>query len=321
MLREFNSRKPLDTHFTFLGIIPMFTLKLQHRYDPLDYLVGAVLHDGTRWSNTELKSHLFQNAALTHPEEDAANFRPEVESAIDYVETVAANVQEKDGKSIGPWDFGQLDHASRRELRGAALLAAWLGWFDTRFDNTRLRVIKAGGDPRLEHFFSDLGGVLGETGGILYARGELPNAFPWSFTRLTKPAHTSNQASPFPLSGYKPITANPAFAAMTLQDARWMGRLIGSLTEQQIVQALIASGFDSAQTRLYLEKLISRRDKMIIDLGLASEFALLRQAPQNHHFDYDPLRNGIMKVDVSEKPIGAAIGRTRIVHGKLISRE
>ena len=53
---------------------------------------------------------------------------------------------------------------------------------------------------------------------------------------------------------------------MTIDDAQWMARLIGQLTEPQIVQALIGSGYDSAHVRLYAAKLIRRRDQMVMDL-------------------------------------------------------
>jgi hypothetical protein len=321
MFREFNSRKGLETHFTFLGLVPLFTLQLQQHYNPFDYVAAAVLRDGTRWSGDELRHRLLRDSSGPHPEQENSNYRSEVEAALDYLETMPANVQQKAGKSIGPWDFGQLDHAGKRELRGAGLLAGWLGWFDARFDNTRLRIVKTNRAPRLEHFFSDLGGVLGETSGMLYARGELPNAFPWNFTRPAKgPAQdTSGSGAPFPLLGYRPIAPTPAFSAMTLQDARWMGRLIASLTEQQLIQALVASGFDSAQTRLYLEKLISRRDQMIVDLGLASEVPLLRPRNFNRKFSYDPAVAGPVTVQVGDGLISAAHGHDRIFRGKLLS--
>jgi hypothetical protein len=63
---------------------------------------------------------------------------------------------------------------------------------------------------------------------------------------------------------------------MTMDDARWMARLIGQLTETQIVDALAASGFNAAEVQIYTEKLLARRDKMIRDLQLTSEIALLR---------------------------------------------
>jgi hypothetical protein len=314
---EFNSRKPLQTHFTLLGFLTVYTLDLQQHYDPFAYVSTAVLADGRRWSGAELKRRLLRNPSLPLAETEASNYRPEIESAIDYLETVPANVQERVGKSIGPWDFGQLDHPSRRELRGAGLLAAWLGWFDTRPDNTRLRIVQRDGRCELEHYFSDLGGVLGETTGILYARGELPNAFPWTFTRPPLWQGEHRLARPFRLTGYKPVVRTPAFAAMTLDDARWMARLIGALSEEQIEQALIGSGYDSAQVRLYLAKLLSRRDQMIIDLGLANEIRLTESA-KNRRFSYNPVTDGALRVQIEGTLVEAPAGMHRIVNGKLL---
>ena len=62
----------------------------------------------------------------------------------------------------------------------------------------------------LAHYISDLGGVLGQTRGLLYARGELPNAFPWTFTRPPLWQGPHKLALPLRLQGYKPI-AQAAF--------------------------------------------------------------------------------------------------------------
>jgi hypothetical protein len=321
LFQEFNLRKPLQTHFTFLHVVPLYTLDLQKSYDPFEFIAGAVLTNGTRCSSQELRNRLFREPNRPHPETDTANFRPEFESSIAYLETVPANVQLKTGKSIGPWDFGELDHASKRELRGAALLAAWVGWFDTRFDNTRLRIVRHNGRPELEHYFSDLGGVLGETSGLLYARGELPNAFPWTFTYALKANELITDPAPVRLRGYKPIAPTPAFAEMTCADARWMARLIGALTEEQIKQALVASGFDSAQVRLYLEKLINRRDQMILDLGLANEISLCRPAGIDRHFSYDPALQGNVSVWSGGRVIQAKSSGNRVIRGKLVQAD
>jgi len=315
ILTEFNSRKPLQTQFTFLGFGPMFKMDLQQEYDPFDYVAVAVLMDGARLSRWEFKHRLLHHPDRARAQNDPANFRADFESRIDYLETVPANVQSKAGKSIGPWDFGELDHASRRELRGAGLLAAWLGWFDTRYDNTRLRVLdKHRGE--LTHYFSDLGGVLGQTSGMLYEHGEMPNAFPWTFTRPPLWQGSHHLARPLRLTGYKPIAVTPAFAAMTLDDARWMARLIAALSPEQIRQALVASGFDSAQARLYLAKLMSRRDHMLQDLGLETQSA--HHFAGNRHFSYDPRTQGAFQVRVAGRLAQAPIGTHRIINGKLV---
>jgi hypothetical protein len=63
---------------------------------------------------------------------------------------------------------------------------------------------------------------------------------------------------------------------MTVDDARWMARLIGQFTEQQIIDALEASGFTPSEVQIYADKLVSRRDHLIRDLQLTKEIALLR---------------------------------------------
>ena len=152
------------------------------------------------------------------------------------------------------------------------MLAAWLGFFDTRFDNTKLRLSGPKKHPRLEHYFSDLGGGLGKTKGMLVWHGENVDAFPWTFTAAPQFDGKGRLTRPWRIVGYTPVVPTPAFEAMTIDDARWMARLIGQLQPGQITQALTAAGYDEATIRLYTRKLISRRNKMLADLGLGGEF-------------------------------------------------
>ncbi|HZM05005.1 MAG TPA: hypothetical protein VFC44_18545 [Candidatus Saccharimonadales bacterium] len=267
IFQEFNSRREVKTRFTFLGFLPFYTMKLQKRHDPFDYIAQAVLRDGRAWTGRELKEHLLRDSVRPRGEMAASNFRPEVEAQIAYLLTVAANVQAKaeSVKSVGPWDYGQLDHAGRREVRGAGLLAAWVGFFDARADNTRVRLVGPKKHPQAVNYFSDLGGGMGRTSGLFSWHGENAVAFPWTFTRPSRGPRKLR------ITGYKTIAPNPAFAAMTLDDARWMARLIAQLSENQIVAALTASGYSPEEVRLYTKKLLNRREHMIADLGLGGE--------------------------------------------------
>jgi len=268
---EFNERKAVRTVFTVFWVIPVYAMNLQPYKDPFNYVAKAVLRDGSSWSGAELKQRLM----------DGTNFLTKVEAQIDYIVTTPANVQVKDPqiKSIGPWDYGQLDHADRREVRGAGLLAAWVGFYDTRFDNTKLRRVGSKKHPRLLHYFSDLGGGLGATTGLISWHGENVNAFPWTFTEAPLDQGPGKLARPLRIFGYTPVVKTAAFAAMTIDDARWMARLIGQLRVEQIAAALAASGYDGATARLYEQKLVSRRNRMMTDLGLAAEFPPLQVAP------------------------------------------
>jgi hypothetical protein len=260
LFTEFNSRKPLNTKISALGVLPVWTIRFQPEHDPFQHIASAVLKDGTTLSREQLKAAMPTAALSTN-----------LDSRIAYLLTVPANVQSENPaeETIGPWDFGQLGHENLRELRGAGLLAAWLGWFDSRFDNTRLRVVKEGHDIQLKHVFADLGGGLGKSLGWSGWSSEKPSDFPSSFTKPEIFQGRGHMTIPFRVVNFRPIESTPAFAAMTTEDARWMARLIAQLTDEQITGALRASGFDEANVEVYRRKLLSRREKMLRDLGLS----------------------------------------------------
>jgi hypothetical protein len=294
MLRELHLRKPLSMKIMPLGI-RIWTVQFQTHYDPFTFITYAVFKDGRKVSGATLKQMLFVNPNVSHPEDSPENFRPQVEAGLDYLVMAPANVQPRDAptQSIGSWEFGGLDHENLRELRGAGLLAAWLAWFDSRADNTKLRIARDSDEVQLQHFISDLGGGMGAGTGLFSAQGENPNELTWTFTAPEIVRGPGRMTTPFRIEHFRPTVPTPAFAAMTADDARWMARLIGQLTENQIRGALIASGYDNAESRLYLEKLIGRRDRMICDLKLKNEIPLLRPNGQDHKFNYVPSKNGL----------------------------
>jgi hypothetical protein len=74
---------------------------------------------------------------------------------------------------------------------------------------------------------------------------------------------------PFRVIEFQPLEPNVAFEAMTLEDARWMARLIAQLTEKQIREALRVSGFNAEAVNVLSEKLLNRRSRMLHDLQLS----------------------------------------------------
>jgi hypothetical protein len=353
--REFHMRKDVQMKVRAL-FIPLHTVNLQQRHDPFDYVFVTVLKNGEHVSGSNLKRNLFHDPMREHPEDFAENFRAEFEQQIDYLVTTPANVQtrEADVKSIGPWDFASLDHSERREVRAAGLLGAWVGWFDSRFENTRLKIIQpstfngkdgptlAGSSSgpelptSLRHYFTDLGGGLGKATGVLSRHCECPNDFPWrftgpaNFTSLPRTRHPQPSKAPerklfsttmapsgggFRIVDYEPIEDTEAFRQMTIDDARWMARLIAQLAEDQIVQALIASGFDAAEVRIYTEKLASRRDWMLRDLGLDAEFAMLRPGGPDLTLTYNPHRERLPEARLKDGSRVAARRSLLVIEG------
>jgi len=259
LFTEFNSRKPVDTRITAFGILPVWTIHFQPVHDPFACIQSAVLTNGSRVPGEALRRRLMRGG----------KFDESFEATVDYLVTVPANVQihNSDEQSIGPWDFGQLGHERRRELRAAGLLAAWLGWYDSRVDNTRLRVVRHGEALELKHYFSDLGGGLGKSIGLLSRHAEDVKEFPRFFTEAAVRQGPHQMAIPFRIVHFRPIEPTAAFEQMTLEDARWMARMIAQFTPGQIEGALRACGFNESEAGAYKEKLLTRREKMLADLG------------------------------------------------------
>jgi hypothetical protein len=291
ILRELHLRQDVMMHFRFIGP-PIASYTLQDYHDPLTFVQAAVLKDGSRLDSQELGERLYRDPSVDRPEMYGANFNPTFEKQIDHLELRAVNFQLKSDsvKSLGPWDYADLNHAELREVRAAGLLAAWLGWFDCRYDNTRLRVVAQQGDrSELRHYFSDVGAGLGRSDwGFNWSREDI-NEFPWEFTKPAIDRGPGRMRTPFRIVRFHTILENKAFRAMTEADARWMARRIARLSSEQVTAALIASGMDASETRLYHAKLMSRRQRLLEDIGLAEEFPLreaLRVRPGE--LNYDP---------------------------------
>jgi hypothetical protein len=318
-LLEFNVRRDLRMTFAWLGIVPVFTQNLQRYHDPFRFIQAAVLEDGTCLPVNELRRRLFHDSNRERPEADPANYVEAFEARLDRLVTTAANVQPKDPGSqpLGPWDYNALDHADRRELRGAGLLSAWLGYYDSRWENTRLRWVTDADGSRLEHYFSDLGGSFGHAHGFASGREELPDLFAWVCTRPARRGRLGPLRAR--VAHFKPIADTAPFAAMTIGDARWMARLIAQLTENQLRQAIIAAGFESAPGRLLLEKLVNRRDRMIEHLRLEHEIELLRPGGLDTHFNYDPHREGPFTARLGDgTSVAAPVGAEQVSLGRLV---
>lgn len=320
LFREFNLRDEVMMHVRLIGP-PVVSFNLQKWSDPLDFVHAAVLFDGTRLTGAELRKRLLPPGKL--PVGSLPLYDRAFEATIDYLVLTPVNfqVETSDWKSVGRWDYGQLGHQDLRELRAAGLLAAWLGWFDCRFDNTSLRVSQRADHPEgLRACFSDLGAGLGRSGRGFGWSSENPNAFPWDFTRSPVDRGPGRMRTPFRVVRFQTIAGNPAFEAMTEADARWMARRIARLSREQLTAALIASGHDATETTLYLVKLIARRDKLVRDLGLEKDYGQLGRGFEPAKFAYDPLLDGLPGVNVGEAIIRPPVEDRVIAGGRMVPR-
>jgi len=331
ILSEFNSRQVNEMRITLLKL-PVSTVRSDPYSDPFDYIRYAVMKDGSRADAKSLRAGLFPHRngkpARRHPETDPAAYDGAFEIRIDYLVMNDASISSKekssDSKEIGFWDYNSLGHPELRELRGLAILDAWLDNWDVRWGNNRLNLTRAkDGTYRLEHVVSDMGSLFGNSSGMVrqvhgkWKQGlydNEPNDYVWSFTH-SQPAGKTTA----PIRDYMPDSRIDPFYEMNLDDARWMARQIAQLSEEQLKAALIGSGFDASTARLLVEKLVARRDAMIRDFRLDGEIALLRPKGVDKHLSYNPETDGPFAAirPGGEKCVARTDGETVLVKGEL----
>lgn len=319
VLKEYNSRKLL-TMRARLWFISLYTRTITDIEDPFARIDHAVLSDGSRIAAGALKQKLLRDTLTVkdrpRPETVDANYDASFERTIDHLVWEAGTAEpETDAlQAIGAWDYDQLDHAARREVRATFVLAAWVDQFNLRWENTRLAFRKNGGDWTLVHLMSDVGSGLGLASDLRNSFNSDVNRMLWEVTERVEDDGSVR------FSGFASSMGNRAFSALTWDDARWMLRRIGALSERQILSALLATTMSAAEVRLALEKLLSKRRKMIEDFGLAGEFPEIVARPVNRLLDFDP-RNPEELARVSlTTPAGRVVpevGGWRVRGGKL----
>jgi hypothetical protein len=331
IFRQFNMNQPIYIKFGILGL-PLLKKNIHRHNDPFLF-IGAKLKNGQfLWGDT-FKTFLLKDASKPQPELIPDNFKPAAETQIAYLQTTPVNVQVPDDsfKSMGTFEYGALGHDRLREFRGSAIMAAWVTNYDVRRDNTKLKLVSHGPKgPELQYEVPDVGGTF-------IARVTIGNhfeswdGFPWVFT-----TSSAKNGKPFRPGSFKVSktfkVANPtkAFTSLTEDDARWMARKIGALSEDQIKAAAIGGGLDSATATLLTEKLVSRRDQLMRDLGLEQEVGLLRPhgvntsaardpLAVNINLNYDPKKDGVAQARLPDGTIvRAPVTNAKIVNGHLL---
>jgi hypothetical protein len=318
LLLEFNTRKESGMNLNILKFITIKKVPIQHYINPFESIQEVTLKSGQKLSADEFKAKLLRDTSLK-AEVNPANYNEDFERTINYITMVPASMAYDSDKniSVGPWDWNEFDHPNRRELRGVYILAAWLGAYDLRWENTRLELTKTGDGLEMRHVFSDLGSGLGRSGSVLSFFAAVANDFTWEITsrEVSSPPHGRNLLL---LPGFNMYMGNKAFAHTTFEDARWMVRRFAQFSKDQLTQALVVSGFSAAEVKLYVEKLLSRRNKIIQDLNLENELPLAETA--DRHFSFDPLQTPVKILTPDGQTIVAPDRDLVIRNGRVESR-
>lgn len=301
ILRQFNCRREIKA---YIGLGEMRGLRFPvHQYvNPFAFIKGATLKDGTQLTMQDLYIRLFNRPPpdwWTDPrsrrdihgtDQDRLelrkwNYKTDQEKDIKTLTWFAGSLEVKDddADSLGAWDWNNEAYRNMREVRGAAVLSMWLGNYDLRWDNNKVKLVKdklvkdKQDGRRLTMYLNDIGAGLGDATNILRRNNDKPNEFDWQFTIGEDDRALYNgwdnsivrrlNSHHIAVVNYLPDFTNELVTAVQREDMKWMAKMIAQLTEEQIKAALIAANFQSAEVYLLTQKLLNRREHLLRDSG------------------------------------------------------
>jgi hypothetical protein len=170
-------------------------------------------------------------------------------------------------KEVGLWSWHSNPFLGTRELQGLKVLMALINNWDLKEDNNKIsRPSKKSGGDRDERVFyvSDLGGTLGSTGSPfrkIPGFGSAPagsKGDAGAFANQVFIDGVQGGQVKFHYKGKDPKVLD----GVTVENARWMGGLLGRLSDKQLSDAFRAGGFSEADTATYVGAMRKRIDQL-----------------------------------------------------------
>jgi hypothetical protein len=268
---------------------------------------------------------ILQIAPDATSEDAVGNDRPISQTDIDYVLTRCARTRDGlfraglsqfiDAKPLGPFRYegtrgddpnDVIPHWDRRELRGAKILAAFLGHFDSREQNSLDGwVTKHEGRDYIRHYYIDFGSSFGSRWPVDAMSRRFGFSYYFDFQHmvedivtlglLPRPWHRVNLNPGSEIFGYfeweefDPTAwrggyPNPTFLRATRRDQLWMARIMSRFTDEHIAAIVKTAKFSDPRAEAWLTTaLIERRDVILKDAftrdNPLDHFQLVRRTP------------------------------------------
>jgi len=170
-------------------------------------------------------------------------------------------------KEIGHWEWSKNPFLGTCELDGLKVLMALLKNWDFKTINNDIVYSKKKPGPNI-YYISDLGATFGQTGTFI---NSVPLFSNWpvgiSFTPQKVKANPQGFADERFIEEVRDGMVNfyarndhvrSRFKGISVANARWMGNLLGRLSDKQLADAFCAGGFNQAETALYVSILRGR---------------------------------------------------------------
>ncbi len=175
------------------------------------------------------------------------------------------------------WDWRKNHFEGTQELSGLKILMILLNNYDARAENnTILYVTDPSGRPEALHYVTDLGATLGKADGMGGKRTK-NNLEDFRSTRFvlgvdddgsvkfdydTRPTKFGMLSVIYPPYYRSEVKKEKAMRGIPVEHARWIGAILGQLTDNQLRQALNAARYEPELTEGYVRELRARINQL-----------------------------------------------------------
>ena len=169
-------------------------------------------------------------------------------------------------KRTGQWKWKRNPFVGRRELQGLIVMMGLMNNWDIKDSNNVVLFVPAASSRHVDeslYAISDLGATFGRTGNI---------PFFWRFTRSrNEPEDYAHSRFIDKVKGNRVAFRyggknRGLFKNISIEDAKWVGRLLSRLSDRQIADAFRAANYDETEVRL-LTQAVRRRINELVRLS------------------------------------------------------
>jgi hypothetical protein len=158
-------------------------------------------------------------------------------------------------KRADNWEWKNNPFAGTKELNGLAVLMALLNNWDLKNSNNRILLVRSDDRTTEQHYFiSDLGATFGKTGGVIsHSRNE-----PEKYVKTKFVDRVKGDRVEFAFSGKQ----GELLERVTVEQAKWIGSLLGQLSDQQIQDAFRAANFEPEEIQILTKEMRDRINEL-----------------------------------------------------------
>lgn len=152
------------------------------------------------------------------------------------------------------WQWANNPFTGKKEFQGMIILMSLINNWDLKDDNNKILHVSKPGGNELQYIISDLGATFGKTGGLFSRNRNSPE----SYVKTKFVEGVNGGKLKLAYSGKN----SELFKNVSVEDAKWLARLLTRLSDKQISDAFRAANYSEDEVRMLTSAVRSRINQL-----------------------------------------------------------